>query len=99
IALLITSRLYLMEGKEKANGYPRTALGASAQGRPHRPQVCESGAGSGEAVTQAPSLFRGRADQWAGRLNSRRRALRNREALRAASPPRQHGYLEPDRAA
>src|SRR6266849_8701968 len=40
IALLITSRLYLMKGKEKANGYPGTALGAAAQDRADRPQIC-----------------------------------------------------------
>src|SRR6266581_585254 len=41
IALLITSRLYLMEGKEKANGHPGTAFGATAQNCTHRPQICE----------------------------------------------------------
>src|SRR5260370_24156437 len=41
IALLITSRLYLMEGKQKANGYPGTAFGAAAQDRPDRPQIRE----------------------------------------------------------
>src|SRR5439155_3132753 len=74
IALLITSRLYLMEGKEKANGYPRTTVGAAAQNCPHRPQVREPRTGSGEAAAQAPSLLRGRAAQWAGRFNCQRRA-------------------------
>src|SRR6266853_5289872 len=39
IALLITSRLYLMEGKQKANGYPGTAFGAAAEDCAHRLQV------------------------------------------------------------
>src|SRR5436190_1594736 len=39
IALLITSRLYLMEGKEKANGHPGTARRIAAEDRQHRSQV------------------------------------------------------------
>src|SRR5215510_2269137 len=39
IALLITSRLYLIEGKEKANGRPGTAIRAATQDRADRPQV------------------------------------------------------------
>src|SRR6267154_6857837 len=39
IALLITTRLYLMEGKEKANGRSGTAGGTAAQDCAHRSQV------------------------------------------------------------
>src|SRR6266851_4153172 len=39
IALLITSRLYWMEGKEKANGRSGTARATAAADRPDRLQV------------------------------------------------------------
>src|SRR6266436_8482030 len=39
IALLITSRLYLMEGKEKANGRSGTARATAAADRPDRLQI------------------------------------------------------------
>src|SRR6476660_2857134 len=41
IALLITSRLYLIEGKQKANGHPGTACGTAAEDCAHRSQVRE----------------------------------------------------------
>src|SRR5256885_3122365 len=44
IALLITSRLYLIEGKQKANGHPGTARTAAASSRSDQPQVHEPGA-------------------------------------------------------
>src|SRR6266404_7283745 len=46
IALLITSRLYLMEGKEKANGRSGAARGTAAQDRAYRSQVHRRNAGS-----------------------------------------------------
>src|SRR5580704_7969170 len=69
IALLITSRLYWMIGKEKANGYPRTTDGVAAEDSADRPQVCHRAAsgshGAGHAARVASgALFRGRVDQW-----------------------------------
>src|SRR5882724_13090553 len=63
IALLITSRLYLMEGKEKANGYPGTALGAATQDRADRPQIRAGRAGEAchgkpRGAAAAGALFR-----------------------------------------
>src|SRR5579862_8976704 len=56
IALLITSRLYWMIGKEKANGYPRTTRGAAAEDSAHRSQVCELSAGiAGGGAARATS--------------------------------------------
>src|SRR5216684_1895634 len=51
IALLITSRLYWMEGKEKANGRSGTARATAAADRPdrlqvYRPQVYDRYAGA-----------------------------------------------------
>src|SRR5882672_5474734 len=40
IALLITSRLYLIEGKEKANGRSGATRRAAEEDRPDQPQVC-----------------------------------------------------------
>src|SRR6185436_11611292 len=45
IALLITSRLYLIKGKEKANGRSRATRTTTQEDRPDRSQVC-CGAGS-----------------------------------------------------
>src|SRR5881397_235045 len=60
IALLITTRLYLMEGKEKANGDPRAARRATAQDRAHRSQVRDPrhAAGGGAAFPSPGALFR-----------------------------------------
>src|SRR3954465_11401141 len=65
IALLITSRLYLMEGKQKANGRTGAARGTSAQDRPDRSQVhglagscARRGPGSVRAPRTAGALFR-----------------------------------------
>src|SRR6266567_965422 len=46
IALLITTRLYLMEGKEKANGRSGTARGTTAQDCAYRSKVCRRKAGA-----------------------------------------------------
>src|SRR5882672_232890 len=79
IALLITSRLYLMEGKEKANGYPGTALGATAQDRTHRPQIreCDAGSSARQSISEAasPPLFCRRADERRGGRNQAWRAF------------------------
>src|ERR1035441_6802164 len=45
------------------------------------------------------TLLRRGTHQRRGRTHGVRRALRNREAVRAAPPSRDHGYLEPARAA
>src|SRR5215467_3780816 len=94
IALLITSRLYWIEGKEKANGRSGTAGRAAAQDRPHRSQVrrrsCEAGCRAAPAAASGALLRRG-ADLGRGGRNRVRRALRDREAVRATSPPRQYG--------
>src|SRR5437660_4468123 len=65
IALLITSRLYLMEGKEKANGRSRAASGVAAQNRADRSQIHEGIAGDAcywAALAAAGALFRRGAD-------------------------------------
>src|SRR2546429_563248 len=87
IALLITSRLYLMKGKEKANGRSGATRRATEEDRPDRSQVC----GSASVRARRPpkpsapgSLFRRGADQRERGRDRRRRALRNREALRKA---------------
>src|SRR5712692_5218643 len=46
IALLITSRLYWMEGKEKANGRSGTARATAAADRPDRSQIYGRHAGA-----------------------------------------------------
>src|SRR5437867_4180881 len=102
IALLITSRLYWIEGKEKANGRSGATGATAEEDRPHRSQVCRRSTGHVRRPTQRATpgaLFRRRAHQWDRGRHLRRRALRNREALREASPPRQHGHLQPDRIA
>src|SRR6266849_1203293 len=61
IALLITTRLYLMEGKEKANGRSGTARGTAAQDCAHRLQVRRrhSAGATGAIPPRAPrALFR-----------------------------------------
>src|SRR5438445_9033853 len=54
IALLITTRLYLMEGKEKANGRSGTARGTAAQDCAYRSQVRGRKAGAAVAPTISP---------------------------------------------
>src|SRR5260370_956902 len=66
IALLITSRLYWMEGKEKANGCSRTASTTAAQDRHHRSQIRRRAtvalAGRSDSPPASGPLFFRRAD-------------------------------------
>src|SRR6266478_3312839 len=103
IALLITTRLYLMEGKEKANGRSRTARGTAAQDCPHRSQVRwrhASAATAGAIPPRAPrALLRRGDDERQRHRQCGRRALPDRKALPQPPPPRQHGHFQSHRAA
>src|SRR5712691_11558312 len=100
IALLITSRLYLIKGKEKANGRSGATGRATEEDRADRWQVCGRASvhSSGPPKPCAPgALFRRGSDQREGGRDRGRRALRNREALRKASTPWKHGHFNSHR--
>src|SRR5712692_2508843 len=87
IALLITSRLYLIRGKEKANGRSGATRRAAEEDRPDRSQVCGRVTSPARRTPKpaAPgALFRRGADQRERGRDRERRALRNRKALRKA---------------
>ena len=89
IALLITTRLYLMEGKEKANGRRRATRRAAAEDRTHRSQIrrCNSGQASHPGARPASgAVFCRGTDSREGGRDFRRRAFRNREAYIAIAP-------------